>query len=105
MIRGNRGRGKARVGGVVLGKEKDTVIIGIETEMWTDTETVVEIIESLMTGDPGVGEMVVTEAGHVLLVEGLVAEGCREVLFARTSLRDNVLSLMSWGQELCKLMR
>ncbi|KAG2296918.1 hypothetical protein Bca52824_043587 [Brassica carinata] len=58
-----------------------------------------------MTGDPGVEEMVVTEAGHVLLVEGLVTEGCREVRFASTSLRDNVLSLMSWGLELCKLMR
>ncbi|CAF2321912.1 unnamed protein product [Brassica napus] len=37
--------------------------------------------------DPRVGERVVIEAGHVLLMEGLVTEGCREVPFARTSLR------------------
>lgn len=80
MIKGNRG--KARVGGAVLGKEKGTVI-GIET----DIETAVEIIESRMKGDPGVGQRVGIEAGHVLLMEGLVTEGCREVPFASTSLR------------------
>ncbi|KAH0859123.1 hypothetical protein HID58_087384 [Brassica napus] len=83
-----RNRGKARVGGAVLGKEKDTVI-GIET----DIETAVEIIESRMTGDPGVGERVVIEAGHVLLMEGLVTEGSREVPFASTSLRLSVVSI------------
>lgn len=86
MIRGNRGKRKARVRGVVQVIEKDTVI-EIETEMVTDTETVVETIESLMTGDPGVGERVVIEAGHGLRMEGLVTEGCREAPFASTSLR------------------
>lgn len=88
MIRGNRGRRKARVRGVVLVIEKD-IVIGTETEMVTDTETVVEIIESLMTGDQGVGERAVIEADHDLLMEGLVTEGCREAPFASTSLRPS----------------
>lgn len=43
--------------------------------------------------DPRVGERVVIEAGHVLLMEGLVTEGSREVPFASTSLRLSVVSI------------
>lgn len=88
MIRGNHGRRKVRVRGVVLATEKDTVI-GIETEMVTDTETVVGIIESLMTGGRGMEERVVIEAGHALLREGLVTEECQEAPFDSTSLRPS----------------